>query len=76
MQDASGVWEGRLSGPDRECCGCPLFFQCFGRHCALKDITTGHKFCPRVLGHEDEIVRLVIRHKEMLRKYARPEDNA
>ena len=76
VQDASGVWEGRLSGPDRECCGCPLFFQCFGRHCALKDITTGHKFCPRVLGHEDEIVRLVIRHKEMLRKYARPEDNA
>ena len=76
VRKASEDWDGKLDRLDPKCARCPLFFQCFGRNCALKNITTGQNVCPCIVGQEDEIVRMVIRNKEMLRRCAGPRDPA
>ena len=68
VRKASEDWDGNLDRLDPKCARCPLFFQCFGRNCALENITSGQNVCPCIVGQEEEIVRMVIMNKEMLRR--------
>ena len=69
IENASKNWDDKLNRIEPKCCGCSLFFQCFARNCAFKNITSGKAACPYVLGKEKEIISLIMKDTEMCRNW-------
>lgn len=69
IEKASKDWNDKLNHIETKCCGCSMFFQCFARNCAFKNIINGQVACPYYyISREKEIVSLILKNNEISRR--------